>query len=59
MFEQVLIYSFLYALKYKINNNKIKVMTRNFVKILDNNAEKKINANETNKRRLNCFITII
>jgi hypothetical protein len=59
MFEQVMVYSFLCAKENKINNKIIKLMMRNFVKILDNNAEKKINANDTNKRKLNCFITII
>ena len=59
MFEQVLVYFFLYAKEYKINNKINKIMMRNFVKILDNNAEKKINANDNNKRKLNCFIRII
>ena len=59
MFEQVLVYFFLYAKEYKINNKINNIMMRNFVKILDNNAEKKINANDNNKRKLNCFIRII
>ena len=41
MFEQVMVYSFLCAKENKINNKIIKLMMRNFVKILDNNAEKK------------------